>query len=155
MASIPAKERMDVFSDEADDVTLVELAIKGDAHAFTQLFNRFYLMIHAFSYRMALCESDAQDITQETFIKAARSLNSFRPESSFKSWLYRIAVNTSRDGHRLKSRRTQVTHELTFAANEVERIPDHTPVADALSALPDEFRRAIGVVYYEEIGILE
>ena len=152
MASIRAEERMDVSCNEADDVTLVDLAINGDAGAFTQLFNRYYSMIHAFSYRMSVCEHDAQDIAQETFIKAARALHSFRRESSFKTWIYRIAVNTSRDWHRQKSRQAQMTDELEHVVNEVERKADHPLVAEALAALPDELRRAVVLVYYEEMS---
>ena len=83
---------------------LVGRARRGDAEAFRDLFNRFFAMIHAFSYRACLNEAVADDLAQETFIKAARSLHTLEAGASFKAWLYRIAANTFRDWLREKAR---------------------------------------------------
>ena len=82
------KETMARSGDDADEISLVELAARGDADAFAALFNRYYSMIYAFAYRLCLRQSDAEDIAQQTFIKAARSLCGFRQKSSFKHWLF-------------------------------------------------------------------
>ncbi len=146
---------MDVSTNEDDEISLVDSAVNGDTGAFTQLFNRYYAMIYAFTYRLSLCASDAQDITQETFIKAARSIGSFRRESSFKNWLYRIATNVNRDWQRHRQRQTRLDDELTAIANETERPADDRAVVEALGALPDEMRQAIVLVYYEEMNHAE
>jgi RNA polymerase sigma-70 factor (ECF subfamily) len=82
---------------EEHEQKLVIHAAAGNGDAFTELFNRYYPMIHAFAFRNMLESSDAEDIAQETFIKAARSIGGFRGDSSFKNWLYRIALNLCRD----------------------------------------------------------
>ena len=152
MASTSGEQQMDVCQDESNEPSLVERAANGDSDAFAELFNRYYSMIHAFSFRISLDFAEAQDITQETFIKAAKSLGSFRRESSFKNWLYRIATNTGRDWRRRGERQSRVARELASASLEVERKADHSPVADALAALPDDLREAIVLVYYEGLS---
>jgi len=66
--------------DERDvpEKQLVSSAQSGDARSFELLFNRYYNMIHAFAYRVCLVETEADDIAQETFIRAARGLHRLR-----------------------------------------------------------------------------
>ena len=153
--SLTVEQRMDVSSNEDDDTNLVDSAVNGDASAFTQLFHRYYGMIYAFTYRLSLCETDAQDITQETFIKAARSINCFRHDSSFKNWLYRIATHTGEDWRRGKVRRSRLAGELTSKTLEIERTSECQPVAEALGMLAHELRQAVVLVYYEEMSHAE
>ncbi len=134
---------------EAAETDLVDCAARGDADAFEELFNRFYPMIYTFSYRISLNGCDAEDIAQETFIKAARSLAGFRGESSFKNWLYRIAANCAEDFRRALGRRERIKGELEAGAGEVERLRDHGRVAEALGGLSGELREAVVLVYYE------
>lgn len=77
----------------ADETSLVQAAIAGDSAAFTTLFHRYHPMIHAYAYRLCLCAADAQDVAQETFIKAARALPGHRPGAPFASGLSRICTN--------------------------------------------------------------
>ena len=90
-----------MFCDE-DDATLCEKACSGCEQAFTALFHRHYHAVHAFAFRACLDVGGAEDITQEAFIKEARSLPSFRRQASFKWWLYRIAMNATHDWCRKK-----------------------------------------------------
>ena len=77
----------------ADDVHLVRAAQASDAVAFEELVRRHELRIYRLALRMLGNESDAQDAAQETFLQAWRALASFRAESAFSTWLYRIATN--------------------------------------------------------------
>ena len=168
MAASPHPEqRMDVSCDDAEEHRLVDAAARGDAGAFTQLFHRYYSMIHAYAYRFTLSNFDAEDIAQETFVKAARSLHTFRGESTFKSWLYRIAINASRDWGRLKAKRTRLDDALK--SGEIEEAPHMAKawanagvndgaddrVAAALASLPEEQRRAVILVYYDGMNHAE
>jgi len=146
---------MEAPSHDTDDSTLVESAADGDTGAFAELFNRYYTMIHAFAYRLTLSGADAEDIAQETFIKAARALATFRREASFKNWLYRIAVNATEDFRRQKAKRSRVAGELEAASREIERSPDHARLTDALTALAEDLRQAIVLVYYEGMNHAE
>jgi RNA polymerase sigma-70 factor (ECF subfamily) len=141
--------------DEINDEALVDSAASGNTSAFTELFNRYYSMIHAFAYRISLSGADADDIAQETFIKAARALGTFRREASFKNWLYRIAVNATEDFRRQNARRSRLAGELEASSREIERPADHARLTDALSALPDDLRQAIVLVYFERLNHAE
>ncbi|MEO6788820.1 MAG: RNA polymerase sigma factor [Chthoniobacteraceae bacterium] len=141
--------------DETDDETLVVSASNGDASAFARLFDRYHEMIRAFAYRLCLGQSDAQDIAQETFIKAARSLASFRGGSSFRTWLYRIATNTGRDWLRGKMRAEKLGAALANETPDAGHAEAHAAVAEALRALPDDFRAAIVLTFYEGMSHAE
>jgi RNA polymerase sigma-70 factor, ECF subfamily len=141
-----------------DETQLIAAAADGSAHAFTQLFNRYYPMIHAFAYRLSLCPAEAGDIAQDTFIQAARALGGFRREASFKNWLYTIAANKSRDRHRQHARRAKLTADYVTlnATNGADAEPaDATAVREALAALPPEMREAVTLVYYEGLNHAE
>lgn len=135
-----------------DEAQLIAAAAAGSADAFTQLFNRYHPMIHAFAYRLSLCPAEAGDIAQDTFIQAARALGGFRREASFKNWLYAIAANKSRDRHRQRTRRAKLTADYAAlgAAGASEAGPVHAAaVREALTGLPLAMREAVTLVYYE------
>ena len=148
---------------EPDSPALVARAAQGDGPAFTLLFERHYPAIHAFAYRLSLCPAEADDIAQETFVQAARSLPGFRGEASFKNWLYTIATNKSRDRFRQSVRRARLGEELsTLADSDVAAREDGTPAAsahaavrDALSSLVPKLREAVALVYYEGLNHAE
>jgi len=126
--------------------SLLLRAKDGDSEAFSELFERFYPMIHAFCYRSCLCPAQAQDLAQETFIKAARSIKQCRGGEHWQAWLYRIAVNAVRDWLRQKKRRERLDEALRDVAVESDN-PAHERVADALAALPRELRITVALVY--------
>ena len=136
------------------DAQLVEAALHGDAESFRLLFERYYTMIHAYAYRSCLTETEAEEIAQETFIRAARGINSYRGTASFKNWLYRIAHNALIDWKRQSSReagkRLAFTEEI--ASQEKEEPPDFTQVHSALDQLSPELRETVALVYFEEMN---
>jgi RNA polymerase sigma-70 factor (ECF subfamily) len=139
---------------DAPDDDWVGRAQDGDAQAFEILFDRYYDMIHAFAYRICLADSEAEDLAQETFIRAARGIGSYRGTASFKNWLFSIAHHAIIDWQRQRSRRRD--KEVAFAA-EMEsraavRAPDHAPVHAALAQLPTDWREAVALVYFEEMN---
>ncbi len=141
-------------NEDAPEDQLVKAAQGGDARSFEVLFDRYYAMIHVFAYRVCLVRTDADDLAQETFIRAARGLASYRGTASFKNWLYRIAHHTVVDWQRRQSRQRE--NEAAFAA-EVEtqdgvRRPDHARIHAALTQLPAEWREAVALVYFEEMN---
>lgn len=155
--------------DALDDPALLGHASRGDSAAFTELFHRHHAAIHAFAYRLSLCPAEADDIAQDTFVQAARSLATFRGDASFKNWLYTIATNKSRDRFRQRSRRARLGEELatlqdTAGATTSSTHPAgasdpateaHAAVREALSALPPEMREAVALVYYEGLNHAE
>ncbi len=145
---------MRTTNDEAPDNVYVLRAQAGDAISFAVLFDRYYDMIHAFTYRICLLESEAEDLAQETFIRAARGMGGYRGSASFKNWLFRIAHHAVVDWQREQARRR--AKESAFAA-ELElrseaRTPDHAAVHAALSQLPVDWREAVALVYFDEMS---
>jgi RNA polymerase sigma-70 factor (ECF subfamily) len=78
---------------EVTDENLVKLGKKGDTDAFGTLMLRYQNKIYRLARRMTETDEDAEDVLQEAFIKAYRSLGSFKGRSKFSTWLYRITVN--------------------------------------------------------------
>ncbi len=76
---------------------LVRLAKGGDSVAFENLVEQSYMLVFKVSYKWCRTKEDAEDITQEVFVKLAKNIFNFREKSSFQTWLYRIVVNTAKD----------------------------------------------------------
>lgn len=82
---------------ETSDAQLVQRARAGDERAFETLFSRHHRRIYAIAYGMLRNEADASDATQETFVRAYRSLHRLEAPGAFGGWLAQIAVNICRD----------------------------------------------------------
>ena len=80
-----------------NDQLLVDRARLGDRHAFDLLVLKYQSRLLSLVNRLVSNQSDALDVLQDTFVKAYRSLHTFRGESAFYTWLYRIAVNTAKN----------------------------------------------------------
>ena len=104
------------------EASLIRAAVRGDLRAYDQLIQRYQERIYATIYHMTSNHEDANDLAQETFIKAYRSLKSFRGGSSFYTWVYRIAVNKTINF--LKQRKNRVQLSLNDLDSNVENNPD-------------------------------
>lgn len=102
-----------------DDQLLVSRALKGELQAFRVLVERYERRVYALALSMLGHVEDAKDLTQEAFLKAFRSLSSFRQQSSFYTWIYRIAVNLAIDERRRRYRHmeTSLEHNESFERN--------------------------------------
>ena len=115
-----------------DDKPLVARAQQEDSAAYDELVRRYQERIYATVYHMTSNHEDANDLTQETFIKAYRALKSFKGDSSFYTWVYRIAVNkTINFLKQRKNRQHMSLNDLDFNAEHdpdlVQLISDKTP----------------------------
>ncbi|MFN0156750.1 MAG: RNA polymerase sigma factor [Bacteroidota bacterium] len=81
--------------DQATDLELVEEVRNGKRQAFTELMRRHQERVYRLALRIVGSHDDAEDVAQETFVKAYLALGDFRGEASFFTWIYRIAVNLS------------------------------------------------------------
>lgn len=91
------------------EAMIVRKVLQGDVNAFEKLVTEYEKAVYAIAQRMTGNPEDAADMTQETFIKAYNSLSSFRGDSKFSVWLYRIANNVCLDFLRSRSRRPTVS----------------------------------------------
>lgn len=87
---------------EPDDAQLVARTLKQDHDAFGLLIDRHSAAIVNLSYRMVGNRAEAEDLAQETFLAAFKALRTFRADSKFSTWLYRIAANKCKDWLRVK-----------------------------------------------------
>jgi len=107
---------------ETDDLSLVRHAQAEDMGAYDQLVRRYQERLYATVYHMTSNHEDANDLVQETFIKAFRALKSFKGDSSFYTWIYRIAVNKTINF--LKQRKNRIQMSLDDLDFNVENDPD-------------------------------
>lgn len=105
-----------------DEELLVRRARRGDLEAYDELVRRHQERIYATIYHMTSNHEDANDLVQETFIKAYRALKTFKGDSSFYTWIYRIAVNKTINF--LKQRKNRVQMSLNDLDFNVEHDPD-------------------------------
>lgn len=105
-----------------DDRVLVRQAQSGDFEAYDELVRRYQERIYATLYHMTANHDDANDLAQEAFIKGFRALKSFKGDSSFFTWVYRIAVNKTINFLKQRKKRTSMSlNDLEF---NVENDPD-------------------------------
>jgi RNA polymerase sigma-70 factor (ECF subfamily) len=114
---------------QADDSALVAQARGGDEEAFRLLVERHSRSVYKLAFRMTGRPQDAEDIVQETFVRAFRQLSRFAAQSSFTTWLYRIGFNCAVDHLRARPRREAQPHR---DGADSDRLPCRAPGADDL-----------------------
>jgi RNA polymerase sigma factor RpoE len=135
--------------EEVDDLTLVRRAQREDMRAYDLLVRRYQERIYATVYHMTSNHEDANDLAQETFIKAFRALKSFKGDSSFYTWIYRIAVNKTINFLKQRKNRVQMSlNDVDFNAENdpdlVALVSDRTPRRDLnLSELQEKLNDAM------------
>jgi RNA polymerase sigma-70 factor, ECF subfamily len=156
------------------DLQLVERVQAGDREAFSLLVAKYQRRLLRLVSRFVRDAAEAEDVTQEAFIKAYRALPNFRGESAFYTWLYRIGVNTAKNWLVANGRRMPTVTDVTDEDGEVIEEggllrDDETPeqvllskqigvtVNAAMDALPEDLRTAISLreiegLSYEEIA---
>jgi RNA polymerase sigma-70 factor (ECF subfamily) len=162
------------MSEREVDQLLVERAQAGDKHAFELLVAKYQRKLARLLSRFVRDAAEVDDVAQEAFIKAYRALPSFRGESAFYTWLYRIGINTAKNYLVAQGRRAPTSTE--FDAQDAESFEDAGQLRDintpesllqskqigetinaAMDGLPDELRNAIVLreidgLSYEEIA---
>jgi len=141
----------------ADDHQLIAECLKGDSTAFGQLMRRYQDRLYNTIYRLVDHAEDAQDVVQEAFLNAYQSLDSFKGDSLFFTWLYRIAVNTAISLKRKKRVVLSIeagrsgeggiepldTSEASRPAHGLEQAEQERRIQDALSRLSPEHRAVL------------
>ena len=118
-----------------DERQLIRGARQGDLAAYDELVRRYQERLYSTIYHMTSNHEDAHDLAQEAFIKAYRSLSSFKGDSSFFTWVYRIAVNKTLNFLKYRKRRSHMSlNDLEFNAENdpvlVSLISENTPRRD-------------------------
>jgi RNA polymerase sigma factor (sigma-70 family) len=149
MAEPAERNDSEAPSAQSEEMALVDRARLGDLKAYDELVRRYQERIYATIYHMTSNHEDANDLAQESFVKAFQALKSFKGGSSFYTWLYRIAVNkTINFLKQRKNRQHMSLNDLDFNAEHnpdlVALISDKTPRRDAgLSELQEKLNAAL------------
>src|SRR6266550_9508250 len=131
----------EVVEDDVDDAHLVEQAKKGSRAALEKLVLRHQAWIYNIAVRMVFHPQDAEEVTQEVLVKVVTKLSTFKGESKFRTWLYRIAANHVLNMKR-RSAETKVTTFADYGAaiNRTPNLdlPDRKSVPVELPVLVEE-----------------
>ena len=139
----PAERKDSELSAPTEESELVRRARNGDLRAYDELVKRYQERIYATIYHMTSNHEDANDLAQDSFIKAFQALKSFKGGSTFYTWLYRIAVNKTINFLKQRKNRTHMSlNDLDFNA-------EHDP--DLMALISDNTpRRAVGLTELQE-----
>jgi RNA polymerase sigma-70 factor (ECF subfamily) len=96
---------------EPDDLDLVHHSQTGDFSAYEELVRRYHGKIYGLVYSMVSSREDAEDVTQEVFVKAWKALGHFREQSGFYTWIYRIALNRTINFRKRRNRRQTINFD--------------------------------------------
>lgn len=134
-----------------DEKALIERAQKGDRGAFETLLGAYYDVIFRIAFRWCGNRADAEDVTQNACVKIARSIDSFRFQSAFLTWIHTLVINVAKDWSKARGRPTA---ELTDTAEhahppEGEDRVYANQVMDHVRALPDREKEALLLVFIE------
>ncbi len=149
-----------------EDAALVKKAKEGDGKAYDELILLYKDAVHGVIYRMVRNKQEAEDLTQEAFIKAYNSINSFNEEYAFSTWLFKIATNNCIDYFRKRKLKTQsMDQTIRYKDDEIrQEYPDTERTADkellasektsliknAIDDLPEKYKTAIILRHTEE-----
>ncbi len=155
---LPPLVRLDKMARMAppdDELKCIRNSLAGDTEAYAALVKKYQKMVHALAFRMTGSLDDAEDLTQETFLRAYRQLDGFRGESKFSTWLCQIAVNLSLNWRARENRRGKAHSkwaESAIVENDAQdEFPDELSrrVQAALNRLPAKQRAAVVLTIYE------
>ena len=162
-----------IYSNKDKDLVLVRRLKRGDYKAFDLLLLKYQSRVVGLALKFVKDLQIAEDIAQESFLKAYKSINSFREESAFYTWIYRITVNTSKNYLTSKSRKKELSESDINRLEDSEDIFDipggsspeeilsannlREVIMESLTNLPEEIRTAISLrefegLTYEEIS---
>jgi RNA polymerase sigma-70 factor (ECF subfamily) len=140
-----------------DDSSRVRQCRDGDHDAFADLIREHQRMIHSLCYRMTGSLAEAEDLAQQTFIRAFEHLDGFRAEARFSSWLYRIAMNLCLNWQQHRARQERLYHEWSEQARgesgaDTARAQQ---VQEALLKLNPKQRAAVILTVYDGLNHAE
>lgn len=148
-----------------NDQILINQIIEGDAKAFTELVNRYKDLVFTLALRMLKNREEAEEVSQDTFIKIYKSLHKFKGDSKFSTWIYKVAYNSCLDQIK-KNKKFQNDVEINeFTEHQVKTIDNafdvlveeerNQLIRDCLHLLPSDDSFLLTLYYFEEQSLDE
>ncbi|NQY29208.1 MAG: RNA polymerase sigma factor [Flavobacteriaceae bacterium] len=148
-----------------DDQYYITKITQGDTNSFTVLVDRYKDLVYTLAIRMLKNKEEAEEVSQDTFLKVFKSLAKFKGESKFSSWIYRIAYNTCLDKIRKQKRDPIVVtidefteHQVITVDNALDKLiaqERKQVIHDCLQLLPSDVGFLLTLYYFEEQSIEE
>ncbi len=158
---IPSYEEMN----HQPDQYYINQVLEGHTNVFSVLIERYQSLVYTVVYRMIKNREQAEEVAQDTFIKAYESLEKYRGDAKFSTWLYTIAYRKSLDA--IKSGKRMITSEIIEEINEgeIEMVGDALSylqnkerkqiISDSILKLPEDEAAIITLYYFEEKSVKE
>ncbi|HYE12335.1 MAG TPA: sigma-70 family RNA polymerase sigma factor [Patescibacteria group bacterium] len=151
------------------DEDIIRLILKGNSDLYAELIDRYSGKVYSTAYSYTQNQEEARDLVQEILIKAYNSLQGFKAEAKFSTWLYRIAVNSCIDWSRKRKSKVIMTALSFEDTNIFDNITSDTEgpeeivlqqehkeaVRNAVSSLPEIYKTVLILYYFEELQVQE
>ena len=148
-----------------NDQVYINKILDGDTNAFAVLVDRYKDLVYTLSIRMMKNREEAEEVAQDAFIKTYKSLDKFKGESKFSTWIYRVAYNTCLDRIK-KNKRGQRTvtideyteHQVKTIDNALDKIEEaekHATIHECIELLPSDDSFLLTLYYFEELSLEE
>ena len=148
--------------EQKDDIWYIERVLKGDTQCFSHLVDKYKDIVYSIALKVLRNNEDAEEMAQESFIKAYKSLNTFKGTAKFSTWLYRITYNNCISEVRKKKLKFVSTDDIQISDEPEEMNFDDIPeenrakyVKAALDKLPEEEYTIILLYYFEDKSVEE
>ena len=146
-----------------DDQIIIDRIINGDTKAFTALVDRYKDLVFTLALRMVKHKEEAEEVSQDTFIKVFKSLNKFKGDSKFSTWIYRVAYNTCLDRIK-KNKKNQrevpiddyTMHHVKTLDNALEQMETNErkqAIKACLELLPPGDCALLTLYYFEDLSL--
>ncbi len=148
--------------EQKDDIWYIERVLKGDTQYFSYFVDKYKDIVYSISFKVLRNREDAEEMAQESFVKAFKSLHTFKGNAKFSTWLYRITYNNCISEARKKKLRLVSTDDVQISDEPEEMNFDGIPaenrakyVKAALEKLPEDEYTLILLYYFEDKSVEE
>ncbi|MET2984225.1 RNA polymerase sigma factor [Aureibaculum conchae] len=153
------------YMTEISDQNYITEILDGDTQKYSVLVNCYKDLVYTLALRMVKNKEEAEEISQDTFIKAFKSLNKFKGESKFSTWLYSIAYNTCLDRLKKTKRQQQTVAINEFTENQIKTLENvldtmeqeerKIAIKNCMQLLPSEDSFLLTLYYFEDLSLDE
>jgi len=137
----------------------IDLILNGNPNSFTTLVDRYKDMVYTLALKMVSNKEEAEEIAQDTFIKVYRSLEKFKGESKFSTWVYKITYNTCLDSLKKSKREKKTSYIEDFSEHQVKELESaldtidekdrNQVIQDCLEKLPNDEAFLLTLYYFD------
>lgn len=148
-----------------DDYQLIQSIKNGEPRAYAILVDRYKDLVYTLAYRMVRNREEAEEVAQDSFVKVYKSLDKFKGDSKFSTWIYRIAYNTSLDRIKKNKKHYNDVPINDYTYNQLDTIDNALEnmisaekskmIKDCIQKLPEESGVLLTLFYFDELSLEE